>query len=137
MRWFKTKDLRSSLYALLSVSTSRPRLDDAATMDQIREAMLAMIAEDGGERATGLARRIRYATDLQALWFMRGELMHLLARGHGEAAAREQVDGLSSLFAHLLPSGLRSRPSPLDSTYRNSRPFGDDYRSSRPHSEDS
>ena len=136
MRWFKTKDLRSSLYALLSVTTSRPRLDDAATMDQIREAMLALTADEGSERANGLTRRIRYATDLQALWFIRGELMQLLARSQGEVAAREKVDELSSLFSDLLPSALRSRPSPLDSTYRNSRPF-EDYRTSRPHSEDS
>lgn len=79
MRWFKTKDLRSSIYALFTVSTSAPRADDAATMDQIREAMLALTGGDVGERSAGLARRIRYATDLQALWFMRGELMQLLA----------------------------------------------------------
>jgi hypothetical protein len=127
MRWFKTKDLRSSIYAMFSVSTAvAPRADDPATMDQIREAMLAMAADDPGDRAAGLARRIRYATDLQALWFMRGEMMQLLARNHGEAAAREKVDELSSLFMDLLPSGLRSRPSPLNLPYRNSRPHSDE-----------
>ncbi len=136
MRWFKTKDLRSSIYALFTVSTSSPRTDDAATMDHVREAMLAMTGDDHGERAAGLARRIRYATDLQALWFMRGELMQLLARHHGEAAAREKVDELSALFTDLLPSGLRSRPSPLNPSYRNSRPPSDDYRVSRPHSDE-
>jgi hypothetical protein len=136
MRWFKTKDLRSSIYALFSVSTSSSRIDDAATMDQIREAMLEMTGDEHGERAAGLVRRIRYATDLQALWFMRGELMQLLARNEGEATAREKVDELTSLFTHLLPSGLRSRPSPLDASYRNSRPPADDYRVSRPHSDD-
>jgi hypothetical protein len=136
MNWFKSKDLRSSLYALLSVSTSRPRMDDPATMDQVRETMLALTEEVGGERASGLARRIRYATDLQALWFMRGEIMQLLARTHGEAAARERVDEVSSLFADLLPSALRSRPSPLNQPYRNSLPPPDDDRASRPHSDD-
>ena len=135
MRWFKTKDLRSSIYALFTVSTSAPRVDDAASMDQIREAMLALAGNDPGERAAGLARRIRYATDLQALWFMRGELMQLLARNHGEAAAREKLDELSTLFTDLLPSALRSRPSPLNTAYRNSRP-PEDYRASRPHSDD-
>jgi hypothetical protein len=135
MRWFKTKDLRSSIYAMFSVSTSTTRAPDAATMDQVREAMLALTGDDPGERSAGLSRRIRYATDLQALWFMRGELMQLLARNHGEAAAREKLDELSSLFTDLLPSGLRSRPSPLNDAYRNSRPF-DDYRASRPHSDD-
>jgi hypothetical protein len=127
MRWFKTKDLRSSIYAMFSVSTAAtPRAEDPATMDQIREAMLAMAALDHGERAAGLARRIRYATDLQALWFMRGELMQLLARDYGEAAAREKVDELSCMFTNLLPSGLRSRPSPLNLPYRTSRPHSDE-----------
>lgn len=135
MRWFKTKDLRSSIYAMFSVSTSTSRAADPASMDQVREAMLALTGDDPGERAAGLARRIRYATDLQALWFMRGELMQLLARNHGEAAAREKLDELSSLFCDLLPSGLRSRPSPLNEAYRNSRPL-EDYRASRPHSDE-
>ena len=126
MRWFKTKDLRSSIYAMFSVSTARPRFDDAATMDQIREAMLALAGPDAGDRAAGLVRRIRYATDLQALWFMRGEIMQLLSRNYGEGAAREKIDELSALFADLLPSGLRSRPSPLSPSYRNSRPHSDD-----------
>jgi hypothetical protein len=36
------------------------------------------------------------------------------------------VDELSSMFSDLLPSGLRSRPSPLNPPYRNSRPQSDD-----------
>jgi hypothetical protein len=136
MRWFKTKDLRSSLYALLSVSTARTtRTEDPGNMEAIREAMLQLASLEATERAAGLARRIRYATDLQALWFMRGELMHLLARTEGEAAARTRLDDLSSLFGDLLPPGLRSRPSPLNGTYRNSKPPVD-YRNSRPHSDD-
>jgi hypothetical protein len=135
MRWFKTKDLRSSIYAMFSVSTRATQAGDAATMDQVREAMLALCGGDPGDRSAGLVRRIRYATDLQALWFMRGEIMQLLARNHGEATAREKVDELSALFADVLPSGLRSRPSPLNSSYRNSRP-PEDYRTSRPHSDD-
>ena len=128
MRWFKTKDLRSSIYAMFSVSTAapKPKLEDVITMDQIREAMLALTAHEQSDRAAGLGRRIRYATDLQALWFMRGELMHLLARSHGEEEARERVDEVSSLFADLLPSGLRSRPSPLAQPYRTSRPHSDE-----------
>ena len=43
-----------------------------------------------------------------------------------ERTARESIDELSFLFADLLPSGLRSRPSPLNAPYRNSRPHSDD-----------
>jgi len=128
MRWFKTKDLRSSIYAMLSVSTAKPRLPDPVTLDQIREAMLELVALDrgNGERSAGLARRIRYATELQSLWFMRGEIMQFLARTHGEVSAREKVDELSGLFGDQLPSGLRSRPSPLNLPYRTSRPHSED-----------
>jgi hypothetical protein len=124
MRWFSTKDLRSTIYAIFSVSTaaaSRPP-DPGSTLESIRQAMLDLTALDPSDRGVFLARRIRYASDLQALWFMRGELMALLARTHGEAAALEKVDSLSSLFADLLPRGLRSRPSPLSSTFRGRPP---------------
>jgi hypothetical protein len=126
MRWFKTKDLRSSIYAMFSVSTAQRRPDDGSALENIRELMMSLATMDGSERGAGLSRRIRYAMDLQALWFMRGELMALLARSHGEAAARAKVDEVSALFEDLLPPGLRSRPSPLSEHYRSSRPFGDE-----------
>ena len=124
MHWFTSKDLRSSLQALLSVSTSgRQRADDPATMNRVRKAMLALADRSPGQRSAVLARRIRGAADLQGLWFLRGEVMQWLARSQGEAAARAQLDELSSLFADQLPRGLRSRPSPLDPAGRNSRQF--------------
>lgn len=124
MRWFSTKELRSTIYAIFSVSTapaSGPP-DTASALENIRQAMLALTALDASDRGVFLARRIRYAGDLQALWFMRGELMALLARNHGEAAALEKVDSLSSMFGDLLPRGLRSRPSPLSNTFRPTSP---------------
>lgn len=124
MRWFSTKELRSTIYAIFSVSTaavSRPP-DAGSTLEDIRQAMLELTTLDPSDRGVFLARRIRYASDLQALWFMRGELMALLARTHGEAMALQKVESLSSMFAELLPRGLRSRPSPLSSTFRGTPP---------------
>jgi hypothetical protein len=122
MRWFKTKDLRSSIYAMFNVSTAAPRgPDDGSALENIRALMLTLAATEDSERATGLTRRIRYAMDLQALWFMRGELMGLLARSQGESAAREHVEQLSDHFEDRLPAGLRSRPSPLSNHYRPNR----------------
>jgi hypothetical protein len=126
MRWFKTKDIRSSIYAMFTVSSAQRRPDDGSALESIRETMMALAEHDGSERGAGLARRIRYAMDLQALWFMRGELMGLLARTHGEAQARGKVEEVSSLFHDLLPPGLRSRPSPLSEHYRSSRPFSEE-----------
>ena len=127
MRWFSTKDLRSSIYAIFTVAVDRNRRpgDGTDRTEQVRQKMLDMVESDGSERAEKLARRIRYA-DLEALWFMRGELMGLLARSHGEVAARERLEGLSHFFEDMLPSGLRSRPSPLNQPYRASRPHSDE-----------
>jgi hypothetical protein len=124
MQWFTSKDLRSSLQALLGVSTSaRQRADDPATMNRVRKAMLALADRGPVQRSFVLVRRIRDAADLQALWFLRGDLMQWLARSQGEAAARVQLDEVSSLFADQLPRGLRSRPSPLNPAGRNSPDF--------------
>lgn len=128
MRWLKPK-LTSSFYAIFSVSNpapSRPPGGSGFGMEDIREAMLSMASADSDERALAVIRRIRYAADLEALWYIRGELMGLLARCHGEAVAWEMLEDLSVLFSDLLPPGLRSRPSPLNIAYRTTRPGSDE-----------
>ena len=124
MRWFKTKDLRSTITAIFTVSTAPAptAADQAAQLDTIRRKMLAMAILTNSERTEALTRRIRYAVTVETLWFTRGELMAQLAREHGETVAREKVDALSDLFRELLPRGLCARASPLDGTYRSSRP---------------
>ncbi|HET8744620.1 MAG TPA: hypothetical protein VFM98_03375 [Ramlibacter sp.] len=124
MRWFKTKDLRSTITAIFTVSTA-PELDpaeQAERLEHLRREMLSMAVQTQGARSEQLVRRIRYAVSVEALWYARGELMAQLARLYGEAEARERVDALHPQFTGLLPRGLRSRPSPLDGTYRSSRP---------------
>jgi len=75
--------------------------------------MLEVIGQEPGDRAVVLRRRIRYADQVESLWFMRGELMAVLASSRGEAAALALVSSVSDMFEDLLPQGLRSRPSPL------------------------
>ena len=129
MRWLKPK-LTSSFYAIFSVSNPAApppaAVANGVGMEDIREAMLSMAAMDNDERALAVTRRIRYAADFEGLWYIRGELMGLLARTHGEAVAREMLEDLSVLFSDLLPRGLRSRPSPLSGGYRASRPGSDE-----------
>ena len=124
MRWFKTKDLRSTITAIFTVSSAPgpTAADQAAQLDTIRRKMLAMALLTDGDRAEALTRRIRYAVTVETLWFARGELMAQLAREHGESVARDKVDALGGLFRELLPKGLCARTSPLDGTYRSSRP---------------
>lgn len=121
MRLFKP-NLRSSIHAIFS--SSYPSVPPTAPMEigieDIRSAMLGLMTAGEDERFPHVVRRIRYAGDVQGLWYMRGDLMAALASSHGEAAAREKVETLRDMFEELLPSGLRSRPSPLSSISRDS-----------------
>jgi hypothetical protein len=114
MRWFKP-NLRGSIYALFSSSFPSGHVEEPGDigMEDIRDSMLALLAEAGEERAPHVTRRIRYAPDVQGLWYLRGDLMAVLASVDGEAVAREKIVALSRLFEGVLPQGLRSRPSPL------------------------
>ena len=108
------QSIRSGLLALFHVCTAeeQPPPEPTVTIEDVREEMLEMVGPPT-EATALLVRRIRYAADPQSLWFMRSELMGLLARREGEAVARMQLEMLSEMFRELLPSGLRSRPSPL------------------------
>lgn len=112
MRWIKP-NLRTSLYSLLGAAPAptESRLEDAT--EEIRDAMLAALGPDGPTRLPITVRKIRYAADIQALWYLRGELMAGLAATQGESRARQQIATLSHMFRGLLPAGLESRPSPL------------------------
>lgn len=112
MRWFKGS-LRQSIYGLLGnpVVPSESVLDSGT--EDIREAMLGLLSEAGGRQFANVTRRVRYANDIQALWYLRGDLLAALATVHGEAAARQKVQRVTRMFQGLLPGSLNSRPSPL------------------------
>jgi hypothetical protein len=112
MRWLKP-NLRSSIYGLLGnpVAPSESILESGT--EDIRESMLVVLGEAGPKHFPQVTRRIRYANDIQALWYLRGDLMAALAAMHGEVAAREKIASITAQFQGLLPSSLNSRPSPL------------------------
>lgn len=112
MRWLKP-NLRSSIYGLLGnpVDPSESILENGT--EDVRESMLAALGESGPRDFPQITRRIRYASDIQALWYLRGDLMGALAARHGEMAARKKVASITSQFEGLLPNGLNSRSSPL------------------------
>jgi hypothetical protein len=120
MRWFKP-NIRSSFYAILGlVHPPEPETTVLEySVDGIREAMLAMLGEGAEKSFPHVYRRIRYALDVQALWYLRGDVMAVLAGRHGEQEALERIETLTEMFEEFLPQGLRSRPSPLNPLSRN------------------
>ncbi|MEO7393246.1 MAG: hypothetical protein ABIU58_13800 [Ramlibacter sp.] len=113
MRWLKP-NLRSSIYSLLGnpVAPSESVLETGT--EDIRESMLNLLGDKGPKAFPAITRRIRYANDIQALWYLRGDLMGALASMDGELTARKQIASLTQMFQGLLPNGLSSRPSHLD-----------------------
>lgn len=112
MRWLKT-GLRNSIYGLLG--NPMPPTDSSleCSTEEIREAMLSVLGDAGQKSFPNVARRLRYANDVQALWYLRGDLMAALAALYSESVAREKIAGITGQFQGLLPGGLHSRPSPL------------------------
>ena len=84
-----------------------------SSTEEIREAMLGVLGPAGQKSFPNVARRLRYANDVQALWYLRGDLMAALAALYSESVARERIAGITGQFQGLLPGGLNSRPSPL------------------------
>jgi len=111
MRWLKPT-LRSVYGLLGNPPAPTESLLDEGTED-VRESMLASLGPAGPRHFPQITRRIRYANDIHALWYLRGDLMAALANVHGEAAARQKIASISAQFQGLLPGGLSSRPSPL------------------------
>ena len=111
MRWFKGS-IRSSIYGLLGNPVGPTESVLEGGTEDIRDAMLVLLGDDA-RQFTNLTRRIRYANDIQALWYLRGDLMAALAATQGEVAAREQVQRITRMFHGLLPGSLTSRPSSL------------------------
>ncbi len=112
MRWIKL-NFRTSFYGLLSHSTPVSKSVLANRTEDIRQAMLDALGPSGSQGFPQIARRVRFAADITGLWYLRGDLMAALASTQGEAAARQKIDSVTTLFKGLLPSGMSSRPSPL------------------------
>jgi hypothetical protein len=114
MRWFKSS-LRNSLFALFA-SGQPPASPDSVPevgVEDIRDAMLSLAGNLEDKRFAHVCRRIRYAIDAVGLWYLRADLMAMLASREGEVQAREKIREITEMFEHLLPRGLKSRPSPL------------------------
>ena len=111
MRWLKP-NLRS-IYGLLGNPPPVSHSSLEGGTEEVRDMMLSALGEAGWRHYPHVTRRIRYADDIHALWYLRGDLMGALAAMHGEAAARKKVAAITEQFQGLLPDSMASRPSPL------------------------
>ena len=71
--------------------------------------MLHEMGDYGEKKFPAIARRVRYAPDVQGLWYARSDVMAILANTHGETIAREKIANISDRFNGLLPKSLTSK----------------------------
>lgn len=111
MSW-KTSKYASSLISIFADSPADTRTESRA--QNIREAMLDSLADVMSCYVLDqVVARICCAPNVQTLWYLRTDVMTLLSGQYGEAAAGEELRGISDMFRGLLPAALGSRPSPL------------------------
>jgi hypothetical protein len=86
-------------------------------IEAIRAAMLEALAGTDAPGSRLLMLRVHCAEDAVGLWYMRPEVMSMLASRHGEATARRTLARLGTHFQGVLPAGLER---PLEFTQETS-----------------
>ncbi|MDQ0591068.1 hypothetical protein [Variovorax paradoxus] len=78
-------------------------------LGRIRAAMLSVLQVHGGHSVQRVAQRVRFATDVEALWYLRQDVMLALSAIDGETAARRQMKTINSMFKGGLPGSMGPR----------------------------
>lgn len=103
----------TGMQSLFSSFSSQDSVRTESSLDSIRQAMLDALGSLGASSYPVVQLRVSYANEIQDLWYLRGDLMAVLAAIEGEAIARTKLVQISEMFRGLLPRGMSSRPSPL------------------------
>ena len=96
----------SSLMGRMGESDSDSAAQSNSQLEDIRSSMLASMAEylidPAAERPVWA--KVLYAKDVQTLWYLRSDVMHLLSDHCGEGPASAQVSAITQLFRGQLPN---------------------------------
>jgi hypothetical protein len=108
MRWNKP-NIRNNLHDLLGRDkpSSTAWVRDQG-LEDIRRAMLQGLAGVSGCEVARMSMRLRYAGDIEALWYLRTDLFNTLIPLRGETDAQRVLDHVTPLFQGQLPRSLRA-----------------------------
>ncbi|MFC6280946.1 MULTISPECIES: hypothetical protein [Polaromonas] len=104
--------IKNSCMALLGLAEAQQPAALNERTEDIRHLMLSELGEYGEKKFPAVVRRVRYAPDVQGLWYARSDVMAILANTHGETVAREKIADISGRFNGLLPKGLLGKNGP-------------------------
>ncbi|MGI4777341.1 MAG: hypothetical protein ACRYGA_04385 [Janthinobacterium lividum] len=71
--------------------------------------MLALLQGRSGVEVKRIEQRVRFAENLEALWYLRQDLVATLSAIGEETTAREQIARINVLFKGWLPSTMVPR----------------------------
>jgi hypothetical protein len=93
------KTFLSSLTSILSPNAeATPKAADPQAMVLIQKSMLRLLGVRGAELNPQLENRIRYASSIEALWFLRADLAQAMCLQRDETSALAAVSDLTPLF---------------------------------------
>ncbi len=98
--------LKNSFWSLLGQAEAEA---PEAVLERVRLAMQAAVLEQLGYDGFELMLRVRFARDIESLWYLRPDIMNAIATRQGEAAARSCMNGLTALFKDHHPGATSSR----------------------------
>ena len=107
MRWNKP-NLRNNLHDLLGRDkpSSTAWVRDQG-LEEVRRAMLHSLMGLTGCEVARMNMRLRYAGDIEALWYLRSDLLDTLTLLRGEAIAQTVLDRITPMFQGQLPLSRR------------------------------
>jgi len=97
--------IKNSFWAMLGRSSD----SDAKQTEHIRISMLNALEEHCDETQMAVGKSIRYATDLEGLWYLRPNLLQAIASSTDQHTATQVVRDISKLFNGHLPMAKSSQ----------------------------
>ena len=94
---------------LLNVPGFGSRQATESQLGRIRTAMLSVLQGHGGHSVQRVSQRVRFAADVEALWYLRQDVMMALSAIDGETTARRQMKTINSMFKGGLPGSMGPR----------------------------
>ncbi len=87
-----------------------PAQSSAMRVQEVRQAMLDCFqGVPPSDDQANIARRVLYAPDIQSLWYLRSDILTLLAHVLGENEAHTRLSQVTTLFVGLLPAAQKPR----------------------------
>lgn len=108
MRWI-AESFVSRVGSLLHGSSRTSKKNPVTTLQEIRLAMLAALGDVAEKSFPLIQLRVTYASDIDDLWYLRGDVMAAIASLRGEAVAKEKLQQISAMFIGLVPHNLTNK----------------------------